>query len=125
MNIICNIVFNKRYEVDDPEFLDLSKNNHRATWVVGGLLDVFPWLYNFPVKDTKALNSIIRSRDNMLNKRYKEHLETYQEGRVRDLTDALIKAKAEEEAESSQVSKLQIKPLTYSLCKFPINRCYV
>jgi len=108
MNIICNIVFNKRYEVNDPEFLDLSQNNHRATWVVGGILDVFPWLYNFPVRDTKALKSIIRSRDNMLNKRYKEHIETYQDGVVRDLTDALIKAKAEEESETGQVSEMAV-----------------
>lgn len=70
MNVICAILFGKRYEIDDPEFLDLSDNNHKATWVIGGLLDVFPWLFHFPVKHTKALNSLIRSRDTMLNKRY-------------------------------------------------------
>lgn len=103
MNIICNILFNSRYDIDDPEFLDLSENNHRATWVVGGLLDVFPWLYHFPVKHTNALNEMVRSRDKMLNKRYKEHIETYQEGKVRDLTDALIKAKSEEDSDSREV----------------------
>jgi len=71
--------------------------------VLGGILDVFPWLYNFPVRDTKALNSIISVRDNIFKKRYKEHIETYQDGVVRDLTDALIKAKAEEESETGQV----------------------
>ncbi|KAK3730812.1 hypothetical protein QZH41_001171 [Actinostola sp. cb2023] len=104
MNIICAIVFGKRYEIHDPEFLDLSENNHRATWVVGGLLDVFPWLIHFPVKHTKAMNDLIRSRDNMLGKRYKEHIETFQADReVRDLTDALIKAKREEGRESEKV----------------------
>lgn len=106
MNIICAIVFGERYEIDDEEFLEMTENNHNATWVLGGLLDLIPWLIHFPIKHTKALNQLIASRDRVLNRKYKEHVDTYEEGKIRDLTDALLKAKLEEETLDSHAKQM-------------------
>ncbi|KAK3707375.1 hypothetical protein QZH41_010461 [Actinostola sp. cb2023] len=107
-NVVCAIVYGKRYEIDDPEFLDIKDYNitsFRLLSVVN-LLNTFPFLIHFPIKDSKDLDESRLKRDRLLDAKLHQHQATYQDGVIRDLTDALIKALQEAQEEDSKVKDL-------------------
>ena len=105
MNVICALVFGSRYELDDPEFkkflyISLTSANLVAA---GSIVDVFPWLSFIPFKSVKTLKETCQERDELVGRKYREHLKANRIDNPEDLTDALLKTKKEAEDEDSSV----------------------
>ncbi|KAL4234233.1 hypothetical protein ACF0H5_005884 [Mactra antiquata] len=96
-NIICALCFGKRYRRDDPDFLQLVKSNDEFMAFVGAgnPVDLMPWMRHFTKRSFKAFLKILDTMTNLCLKKQKEHIETYDAAYIRDITDALIKAKEE------------------------------
>ena len=105
LNVICSFVFGKRYEMDDPEFETIMRYNEQFVkgFRSGSLIDFFPWLRHFPNKGLDLIKQAIKDRDVVLQKKYNEHLETYQDGVTRDLTDALLKVLKDTQEENPKI----------------------
>ncbi|EDO46976.1 predicted protein [Nematostella vectensis] len=105
MNVICAMVFGGRYEIDDPEFLMIVEYNQKMFPLFLPLspLNICPLLINVPIKDSRTIRWVRKTRDAFLDRKFLEHQETYQEGTIRDLTDALIKALQDAVKEDSKI----------------------
>jgi cytochrome P450 len=105
MNVICAMVYGEHYEIDNPEFLMIVDYNQKMFPLCGALnlLNLFPFLIHFPIKDSKDIKYVRDTRDRFLNEKFRQHKETYKDGVVRDLTDALIKSLHEAEQEDSKI----------------------
>lgn len=104
INIICAFVFGSRYDLDDPEFYTILRYNHQFVqgFRAGNLVDYFPFLRHFPSKGLQLIKQAVKDRDTVLQKKFDEHKNTYQDCVTRDLTDALIKAMRESQAENPE-----------------------
>ncbi|XP_043912488.1 steroid 17-alpha-hydroxylase/17,20 lyase [Protopterus annectens] len=102
-NVVCSLCFNSRYQRGDPEFeamLDYSKGIV-DTVAKDSFVDIFPWLEFFPNKDLKLLKKCVAIRDTLLLQKYEEHKKNYCDESVRDLIDALLRAKSNIKGNSS------------------------
>lgn len=101
INIICAFVFGSRYDLENPDFHTILNYNQQFVqgFRAGNLVDYFPWLRHFPSKGLSLIKQAVKDRDTILQKKFDEHKNTYQESVTRDLTDALIKAMRESQAE--------------------------
>ena len=104
INIICAFVFGSRYDLDDPEFYTILRYNQQFVqgFRAGNLVDYFPFLRHFPSKGLQLIKQAVKDRDTILQKKFDEHKNTYQDCVTRDLTDALIKAMRESQAENPE-----------------------
>lgn len=104
LNVICAILFGERYDIDDPEFQMVSDLTKKIFYLIGtfNILNVFPFLIHFPIKDSKILKNTKTMADSLLYRKFHEHQESYQDGTIRDLTDALMKALDEAQQEESK-----------------------
>lgn len=104
INIICAFVFGSRYDLADPEFFTILRYNHQFVqgFRAGNLVDYFPFLRHFPSKGLQLIKQAVKDRDYILQKKFDEHKNTYQDCVTRDLTDALIKAMRESQAENPE-----------------------
>ena len=93
-NLLCAIVLGSRYEVNNPEFQQIIKLNDifGECMGAGNLSDVFPWLKFFPSQNIRRLKQAVKERDRIFARKYKEHLETFDEENIRDFTDGLLRA---------------------------------
>ncbi|KAL5005225.1 hypothetical protein ScPMuIL_018681 [Solemya velum] len=106
-NIMCGFCYGKSYDIDDPEFLWLMKENDDLNTAFGNgvLEDIVPLLHYFP---TQRFRKIKKDVDVLTRKmgyeKFKEHENTFDPDNIRDFTDCLIKARkeAEEEEEEGQ-----------------------
>lgn len=96
-NIICALCFGQRYQRDDPDFLQLVKNNDEFMAFVGAgnPVDIMPWMRHFTKRSFKQFLRILDTMNNLCLKKQKEHFDTYDPSYVRDITDALIKSTRE------------------------------
>merc|ERR1711976_1121043 len=95
-NVICNIIFNKRYHPNDPELLELFRLNKDLLDMDGiemFLVEMLPeWLS--PLLFPKALKKLINKTENFKDfiiQKIKEHIETFTPDQPRDFLDAYIK----------------------------------
>ncbi|XP_047459899.1 cytochrome P450 1B1 [Mugil cephalus] len=96
-NIMSAVCFGKRYSYEDEEFQQVVGRNDQFTQTVGAgsIVDVMPWLQNFPnpiktiFENFKRLNMDFSEfiRDKVV-----EHRKTIQSSTTRDMTDAFIVA---------------------------------
>ena len=99
MNITTDLVFGKRYKVEDPEIKHIIDFN---SLVFGGLaacdaVNIFPWLSVFPLKGITNLKKGLEMRDQFYRKEYLEHVEEHDPNHLRDVFDSVIKVLKEEE----------------------------
>ena len=96
-NIICALCFGRRYQRDDPDFVQLVKNNDEFMAFVGAgnPVDIMPWMRHFTKRSFKQFLKILDTMTNLCVKKQNEHIVTYDPSYVRDITDALIKATKE------------------------------
>ncbi|XP_063818009.1 steroid 17-alpha-hydroxylase/17,20 lyase [Pseudophryne corroboree] len=94
-NVVCSLCFNTRYSRDDAEFETMLRYSKGIVDTVAkdSLVDIFPWLQLFPNKDLALLKKSVEARDQLLQKKLKEHEEAFCSETVQDLLDALLKAK--------------------------------
>lgn len=102
INVICAFVFGSRYNLEDPEFNTILRYMEQVVqgFRAGNLVDFFPWMRHFPTKGLKLLREAVKDRDIILQKKFEEHKNTYQDCVTRDLTDALIKALRDSQSEN-------------------------
>ena len=105
MNVVCALVFGKRYELDDPEFTKFIEINDTILSILatGSVVDVFPWLRFIPFKSIQNLKEKCRERYEMISRIYRQHMDAYRVDNPQDLTDTLLKAKKEAEDEDSSI----------------------
>ncbi|NXP96447.1 CP1A5 protein, partial [Passerina amoena] len=91
-NVICAMCFGKRYEHEDQELLRLVNSSEEFTAVAGAgnPADFIPLLRYLPSRSMKLFIDFNRYFLSFLQKRVKEHYETYDENNIRDITDSLI-----------------------------------
>ncbi|XP_058703247.1 cytochrome P450 1A5-like [Poecile atricapillus] len=91
-NVICAMCFGKRYEHEDQELLSLVNSTEKFTNVAaaGNPADFIPVLQYLPSRSMKMFLDFNRYLLSFLQKRVKEHYETYDENNIRDITDSLI-----------------------------------
>ena len=65
-------------------------------------VDFLTWLRYFPNKNINLIREAVRIRDPILEKWLAKHKETFQKGKIRDFTDALIDAANEEIADNKK-----------------------
>ncbi|XP_060068573.1 steroid 17-alpha-hydroxylase/17,20 lyase-like [Ylistrum balloti] len=117
MNIICGLCFQKVYNFDNPAFkhwLDLQ-NELLTTFGNGFIEDLFPILAKiWPSKRFTKAVTIAQELYQNLEKEFKEHQKSFDEGNIRDFADALILARLEAENEDdtellSQLTDVHLK----------------
>lgn len=103
-SIICALCFGKIYKRDDPDFVQLVKNNDEfmAYAGAGNPVDLMPWMRHFTKHSFEGFISILRVMENFCMKKRKEHAATYDPSHLRDVTDALLKASQEIGAEEKR-----------------------
>ena len=97
LNVVCRIVFNHRYDINDAEFRDIILYNSLLTqgFSGGDPIAFLPWLRFFPFKSIKLIREYIRIRDPIIDRKLQEHRDTFDPNNLRDLTDALIQLSSE------------------------------
>ena len=97
-------MFGKRYEKDDPEFLDVVQYNTLITQGFSHTRAVafLSWLRFLPNDGYEKIEKGIKLRDVILRKQLEHHKETFDSNNIRDLTDALIS-----EAEKEEYSEMK------------------
>ncbi|XP_065069191.1 steroid 17-alpha-hydroxylase/17,20 lyase-like isoform X3 [Rhopilema esculentum] len=109
-NIICQIVFGSKYNIDDEEFTTII---HYCKLLVEGIagangVDFLTWMSHFPNHNISLIRESGSLRDPILAKWLKKHRETFEKGNIRDFTDALIDA-ADEEIKQNKSSDRYLK----------------
>ena len=107
VNVLYSILYgNKHLEVDDTEFLEHIEYSDGVASLLGPLklLNIFPWLINFPIAETKLLLDLIKKRARIRDARYYEIKKTFQGKQIRHLLDALLQAKVDQEREDNSNS---------------------
>ncbi|XP_078604852.1 cytochrome P450 2U1-like [Branchiostoma floridae x Branchiostoma japonicum] len=93
-NIICSMVFGKRYDYDDEKFLELSKIVNKLVASVGSsqLMTVFPFLRFIPgVNSTnRILLECIEDVHEFLRQEITKHRETLDNENPRDFIDLIL-----------------------------------
>lgn len=123
LNIICSLLFGVHYDECDEEFKRIVYFNARFAEGLkpGQLVDVFPWVANFPLKSIRDLKEAVAIRDEILNTKYSEHKATFDEENIRDLTDAILKAKYDCEKDENCLKS----SLTEEHMKFILADCFI
>lgn len=114
LNVICAIVYGESYDIEDEEFLRIVKYNDEFIRLFGSynILDLLPWLRFLPLEDMKRLRESRAIRDDILDTKYREHKQRFEEDNannnfeINDLTDALLRAYYEAQAEDGKVEQL-------------------
>ncbi|KAM5141027.1 steroid 17-alpha-hydroxylase/17,20 lyase-like isoform 2-T2 [Mantella aurantiaca] len=106
-NVSCSLCFNSKYSRGDKEFETMLEFNKGLVDTVGkdNLVDTFPWLKIFPNKNLDLLKKSVATRDQFLNKKLKEHQNTFCGDNVNNLMDALLKAKQSMGNKNSNISQ--------------------
>ncbi|XP_074652247.1 cytochrome P450 1A1-like [Tubulanus polymorphus] len=99
-NIICDMLFNKQFEADDPEFHDLYRSLDELTNIFGNagvLEDVIPIMRYIPTKykipsTRRIIEQFIYMQD-FLRKHFNEHVANFDPEHLTDITDYLIEAR--------------------------------
>ena len=110
VNVICALTFGSRYSASDPEFHTVVEINDTfgKTLGLGNLVDIFPSLKHVPFDsdNIRRLKKAAEERDKILLKKYKQQLETYEPGKIRGFTDALIKVMKDTEQDDTKITSL-------------------
>jgi len=99
-NVVCAIIFGKRYSDDDPGFQYILE----AIKLISSFDPAAPvshvaFLRLLPNASVSNLKRGIEMRDNVLAKVLKEHKETYDPGNLRDFTDFILSEAKKQELE--------------------------
>lgn len=98
MNVICSLVYGRRYELEDKEFKQIVTNTEALAKLASpeNPLILLPWLRHFPIKTVRRMDEVIKERDRIVTEKIDEHKQSYRNGVTRDLTDALLKCMEDE-----------------------------
>ena len=107
VNVICSIVFGSRYDIEDKEFLKVI--DYMSLIVQGfdnaSIISIMPWLRFFPNKGLSMLKRGIQLRDEILDKKIKEHKDAFDPKNIKDFTDSLLNEFSKEATEDNKVHR--------------------
>ena len=109
LNVICAAVFGSRYELEDPEFLKIVEANDIlfAAMGAGNFANVFSFFLKFlPSRNVDRLKKAALDRGQIIIRKYLEHVETFDERKIRDFTDALLNTNIEMQKKRVPAMKL-------------------
>ncbi|XP_070545608.1 steroid 17-alpha-hydroxylase/17,20 lyase-like [Ptychodera flava] len=108
MLVICNIMatvcFNRKYSLDDEEFLEFVHTTEDMVHGVGnGLLaDFLHWAKYLPTPGPSTVKKLTERFTGFLRKKLDEHRRNFDKDNLRDLTDHLIHAQNEAVQEGAE-----------------------
>ncbi|XP_072331718.1 steroid 21-hydroxylase [Scyliorhinus torazame] len=109
-NVISSLTFGTEYEKNDPELQDIHDCLVELVSLWGSpsisLLDMFPILQHFPNSAWKDFQKAVGKRDTFIRRQIERHKETFQKGKVRDTTDALMKYFWDQEEETAELGEV-------------------
>ncbi|NWI41802.1 CP1A5 protein, partial [Picathartes gymnocephalus] len=107
-NVICAMCFGRRYEHEDQELLSLVNSAQEFTDVAaaGNPADFIPLLRYLPSRSMKRFIDFNRYFLSFLQRRVKEHYETYDENNIRDITDSLIEQCLDKKLGTSRATQI-------------------
>ncbi|NXT64793.1 CP1A5 protein, partial [Chaetops frenatus] len=107
-NVICAMCFGRRDEHEDQELLSLVNSSEEFTDVTapGTPADFIPLLRYLPSRSMKVFLDFNRYLLSFLQKRVKEHYETYNENNIRDITDSLIEQCLDKKLETNRAKQI-------------------
>lgn len=85
VNVLHGILYgSKSFGMNDQEFIDHVEFSNGVAHMLApmNILNIFPWLINFPVKSTKMMKELIAKRARIRDARYYRIKETFQENKV-------------------------------------------
>ena len=99
VNVIYAIIFDESYGLDDEEFMESMKHDAITIKLLAptSILNLFPWLFHFPIPQTRQLHAVMANRAKVRDARFYKCKETFQQNNIRHLVDALLQAKLDEE----------------------------
>lgn len=105
MNVIFSCTFDTRFAEEDEYFQEFRELDEETMRLVGSgsLLEIFPFMKLLPLSVHKRIKYCYDLKIKLLLPMVQEHKQTYREGTIRDITDALIKAVNDAEMEDSKV----------------------
>ncbi|KAI4821364.1 hypothetical protein KUCAC02_029298 [Chaenocephalus aceratus] len=111
-NVVCALCFGKRYDYNDKEFLTMVHINNEVLriFAAGNLADFFPVFRYFPSPSLRKMVQHIRRMNGFMERSIEEHIDTFDNKYIRDITDSLIELceDREENKDSSLLSNSQI-----------------
>lgn len=92
-NCLSSLIFGEEHKLDDCEIKKLVNATHvfRDSLGAANLLDTFPVLKYIPFNIIKKAKRAGEIRDEIFERKFGEHVSTYQEDNIRDLMDAMLK----------------------------------
>lgn len=92
-NCLSSLIFGKEHKLDDCEVKKLVHATHvfRDSLGAANLLDTFPILKYIPFDIIKKAKCAGKIRDEIFERKFGEHVSTFQKENIRDLIDALLK----------------------------------
>ena len=99
MNVISQMLFDKRHEVDDSDFAIITKFIVLIVEAMdpADITGVLPWIRHvYETPAYKSLKAGLKLQDPFCRRMLLEHRETYNPNKVRDFTDCLLKASLDE-----------------------------
>ncbi|XP_071802980.1 steroid 17-alpha-hydroxylase/17,20 lyase-like [Asterias amurensis] len=119
LNVLYNIAFGKRYQKGDAELQEIFNYSHDIMKAVSPVhpINLIPWLQSIPNPWIDHLQSAKDKRDKHLLSLYQQHIDTYEEGTIRDMVDALIRVakKAEREGDRQVLDLLSPEHITTNI----------
>ena len=108
MNVICSCLFGDRYPQGDTYLEELMEMVEGTVYLLSSasLLEIFPFMKFLPLDIHKHIKRNAHLRDTLISSKFQERKDTYKEGTIRDLTDALIKSLNDAEMEDTKAKGL-------------------
>lgn len=104
-NIICAIIFGKRYSEDDEEFNDVIQSlNYITKFDLTAAVNFVAPLRLLPNTTLDSLKRGLKMRDFILDRALMEHRKTYDPNNLRDFTDFVL-SEFEKHEQDSETSK--------------------
>ena len=96
---MTDLVFGKRYKVEDPEIKYIIDFNGLvfSGLAASDVVNICPWLSILPLKGISNLKKGLEMRDQFYRKEYLAHIENYDPTHLRDVYDGVIKVLREDE----------------------------
>lgn len=106
-NIVTSIVFNRRFDYDDPQMMKIRDmlHEHLTDSEFSGILDAIPVLESFPgdLFHAKRLLDVERKLDAFVQKCLDEHKQTFDENNLVDYADAYLSEMKKRQNEKDSV----------------------
>lgn len=111
-SIFATSAFGRRFALDDPDLMSWMEafrvQIEQSSQIL--LFGFIPWLKYVYLKRYREFKEAVTFQQNFMEKRYQEHVDTFDGSTIRDFTDAMLMAKKEAEAEGLEHTAEYLRP---------------